>query len=93
MDPPDHTRLRRTLIPDFTFRRIERMEGTIQRICDDLLDALADGGATRAPPGPVDPVPQAPVAADDGAAGGARALGEHRPRGAVTAGRLVMNPP
>ncbi|MFI7412008.1 cytochrome P450 [Streptomyces sp. NPDC049627] len=48
MDPPDHTRLRRMLIPDFTFRRIEQLEGTIQRICDDLLDAMTDGGATQA---------------------------------------------
>ena len=25
MDPPDHTRLRRMLIPDFTFRRVEEL--------------------------------------------------------------------
>lgn len=48
MDPPDHTRLRRMLIPDFTFRRVEQMDGAIQRICDDLLDAMADGGTTEA---------------------------------------------
>lgn len=47
MDPPDHTRLRRMLIPDFTFRRIEQMAGAVQRICDDLLDAMTDGGATE----------------------------------------------
>ncbi|GGN19443.1 cytochrome P450 [Streptomyces fuscichromogenes] len=48
MDPPDHTRLRRMLIPDFTFRRIEQLDGAIQRICDDLLDAMTAGGATEA---------------------------------------------
>ena len=48
MDPPDHTRLRRMLIPDFTFRRIAQMEGAVQRICDDLLDAMTDGDATEA---------------------------------------------
>ncbi|TXS52375.1 cytochrome P450, partial [Streptomyces sp. uw30] len=48
MDPPDHTRLRRMLIPDFTFRRIEQMEDALQRICDDLLDAMTLGGATEA---------------------------------------------
>ncbi|WP_420077251.1 cytochrome P450 [Streptomyces sp. JL3001] len=48
MDPPDHTRLRRMLIPDFTFRRIEQMEGAIQRICDDLLDAMTPAGTTEA---------------------------------------------
>ncbi|MGN9757342.1 cytochrome P450 [Streptomyces sp. SD31] len=48
MDPPDHTRLRRMLIPDFTFRRIEQMEGAVQRICDDLLDAMTDADATQA---------------------------------------------
>ncbi|QOV34494.1 cytochrome P450 [Streptomyces ferrugineus] len=48
MDPPDHTRLRRMLIPDFTFRRIEQMEGAIQRICDDLLDTMTADGTTEA---------------------------------------------
>ncbi|WP_328421473.1 cytochrome P450 [Streptomyces sp. NBC_00443] len=48
MDPPDHTRLRRMLIPDFTFRRIEQLDGAIQRICDDLLDAMTGGEATEA---------------------------------------------
>ena len=48
MDPPDHTRLRRMLIPDFTFRRIEQLDGAIRRICDDLLDAMTDGGTGEA---------------------------------------------
>lgn len=46
MDPPDHTRLRRVLIPDFTFRRIEQLRPAIARICDELLDAMTADGAT-----------------------------------------------
>jgi cytochrome P450 len=47
MDPPDHTRLRRVLIPDFTFRRIEQLRPRITRICGELLDTMtADGGTT-----------------------------------------------
>ncbi|MEW2400481.1 cytochrome P450 [Streptomyces sp. NPDC046862] len=48
MDPPDHTRVRRMLIPDFTFRRIERLRPAIQRICENLLDAMTADGATEA---------------------------------------------
>jgi len=48
MDPPDHTRLRRMLVPDFTFRRIEALRPAIARICEDLLDAMTSDGATRA---------------------------------------------
>ncbi|MEU6348397.1 cytochrome P450 [Streptomyces sp. NPDC047072] len=48
MDPPDHTRLRRMLVPDFTFRRIEALRPAIARICDDLLDAMTADGATEA---------------------------------------------
>jgi cytochrome P450 len=47
MDPPDHTRLRRVLIPEFTFRRIEQLRLAIARICGELLDTMtADGGTT-----------------------------------------------
>ncbi|WP_405743195.1 hypothetical protein OG885_08765 [Streptomyces sp. NBC_00028] len=48
MDPPDHTRLRRTLIPDFTFRRIERLRPAIAAVCADLLDTMTADGATEA---------------------------------------------
>lgn len=40
MDPPDHTRLRRMLIPEFSFRRMEALRGRLQRICDGLIDAM-----------------------------------------------------
>ncbi|WP_017609931.1 cytochrome P450 family protein [Nocardiopsis xinjiangensis] len=39
-DPPDHTRLRRLVSKEFTFRRVERLKPRIQQITDELLDAL-----------------------------------------------------
>ncbi|MFI2433159.1 cytochrome P450 [Streptomyces sp. NPDC018693] len=48
MDPPDHTRLRRMLIPDFTFRRIEALRPAIERVCAELLDAMTADGARAA---------------------------------------------
>jgi oxidation protein CepG len=43
-DPPEHTRLRRMLTPEFTVRRIRRMEPAVQELIDDRLDALEDAG-------------------------------------------------
>ncbi|MFD4603017.1 cytochrome P450 [Streptomyces sp. NPDC058464] len=40
MDPPDHTRLRRMLIPEFAFRRVEQLRPAIRSITDELLDHL-----------------------------------------------------
>ncbi|MPY55932.1 cytochrome P450 [Streptomyces spongiae] len=40
MDPPDHTRLRRTLIPEFSFRRIDNLRPAIQKLTDRLVDDL-----------------------------------------------------
>ncbi|WP_328842928.1 cytochrome P450 [Streptomyces sp. NBC_00258] len=40
MDPPDHTRLRRMLIPDFTFRRVEELRPVIRTLTDSLIDDL-----------------------------------------------------
>jgi cytochrome P450 len=40
-DPPDHTRLRRLVSAAFTARRIERLRPRIQKITDELLDAMA----------------------------------------------------
>ena len=39
-DPPDHTRLRRLVSKEFTFRRVERLKPRIQQITGELLDAL-----------------------------------------------------
>ncbi|BBC31746.1 hypothetical protein SGFS_030400 [Streptomyces graminofaciens] len=46
MDPPDHTRLRRMLIPDFTFRRVEQLRPAVARLCDGLIDTMTADGAT-----------------------------------------------
>ncbi|MFF9003575.1 cytochrome P450 [Streptomyces achromogenes] len=43
-DPPEHTRLRKMLTPEFTVRRIRRMEPAIQRLIDDRLEMMAAAG-------------------------------------------------
>ncbi|MFI8432202.1 cytochrome P450 [Streptomyces sp. NPDC079020] len=40
-DPPDHTRLRRLLTPEFTMRRLGRLTPRIHAIVEDSLDGLA----------------------------------------------------
>jgi cytochrome P450 len=47
-DPPDHTRLRRLLTPEFTMRRLSRLAPRIESIIEGRLDVMA--GQT----GPVD---------------------------------------
>ena len=44
VDPPEHTRLRRMLTPEFTVRRMRRLEPRIVEIVDDHLDAMAKAG-------------------------------------------------
>ncbi|MFF2525317.1 cytochrome P450 family protein [Streptomyces liangshanensis] len=44
VDPPDHTRLRKLIAREFTARRVESLRPRVQRITDDLLDALPDTG-------------------------------------------------
>jgi cytochrome P450 len=43
-DPPEHTRLRRLLTPEFTVRRMRRLEPRIAEIVDDHLDAMQRKG-------------------------------------------------
>jgi cytochrome P450 len=43
-NPPDHTRLRRLVSSAFTARRVQALRPAIERMVDDLLDGLADGG-------------------------------------------------
>ncbi|MFI7033488.1 cytochrome P450 [Microbispora rosea] len=43
-DPPEHTRLRRLLTPEFTMRRLRRLDGSIQKIVNDHLDAMEQAG-------------------------------------------------
>lgn len=52
MDPPEHTRLRRMLTPEFTMRRIRRLEPRIREIVADHLDGMERAGA------PADLVPR-----------------------------------
>jgi cytochrome P450 len=43
-DPPEHTRLRRMLTPEFTVRRMRRLEPRIHEIVDEHLDAMERHG-------------------------------------------------
>jgi len=43
-DPPEHTRLRRFLTPEFTVRRMRRLEPRIHEIVDERLDAMERSG-------------------------------------------------
>lgn len=46
LDAPEHQRLRRMLVPEFTFRRIQSLEPRITQIVDEHLDAMAAAGPT-----------------------------------------------
>lgn len=43
-DPPEHTRLRRLLTPEFTMRRLERLRPRIAQIVDACLDDVTAAG-------------------------------------------------
>ena len=43
LDPPEHARLRRMLTPEFTIRRMKRLEPRIVEIVDAQLDAMENG--------------------------------------------------
>src|ERR1700741_1673175 len=44
LDPPEHQRLRRMLTPEFTIRRMKRLEPRIVEIVDAQLDAMESAG-------------------------------------------------
>jgi cytochrome P450 len=44
-DPPEHTRLRKLLTPEFTMRRLRRMEPRIEAIVAEHLDAMERSGS------------------------------------------------
>ncbi|MET0453078.1 MAG: cytochrome P450 [Mycobacterium sp.] len=44
LDPPEHQRLRRMLTPEFTIRRIRRLQPRITEIVDQHLDAMEAAG-------------------------------------------------
>ncbi|MFE7127855.1 cytochrome P450 [Streptomyces sp. NPDC057617] len=46
LDPPEHGRFRKTLIPEFTVRKVREMRPAIQQIVDDRIDALLAAGNT-----------------------------------------------
>ncbi|MBR7671819.1 cytochrome P450 [Streptomyces daliensis] len=43
-DPPEHTRIHKMLRPEFTLRRIRRMEPLIEKIVGDRLDVMERAG-------------------------------------------------
>ncbi|MCV7421057.1 cytochrome P450 [Mycobacterium yunnanensis] len=45
LDPPEHQRLRRMLTPEFTIRRIKRLEPRITEIVTEHLDAMEAAGS------------------------------------------------
>ena len=46
LDPPDHDRFRKALIPEFSVRRIDKWRPTIQETVDGCLDDLLARGTT-----------------------------------------------
>ena len=44
-DPPEHTRLRRFLTPEFTVRRLRRMEPRIEALVEETLDRIEAKGS------------------------------------------------
>ncbi len=53
-DPPDHTRLRRLLTPEFTMRRLDRLRPGVEAIIERQVAEIAEAGAAG---GQVDLVP------------------------------------
>ncbi|MGN6414299.1 cytochrome P450 [Flexivirga sp.] len=43
-DPPEHTRLRKILTPEFTLRRLARLQPVIDRVVSERLDAMEAAG-------------------------------------------------
>ncbi|MEU5537378.1 cytochrome P450 [Streptomyces sp. NPDC020362] len=46
LDAPEHSRLRKLVAGAFTMRRVEHMRANVQKVCDELLDAVQAGGGT-----------------------------------------------
>lgn len=44
MDPPDHTRLRRVIIPAFTARKVNALRDRVQTKANELLDTMVEAG-------------------------------------------------
>jgi cytochrome P450 monooxygenase len=64
LDPPEHDRFRKALIPEFTVRRIKELRPLIQEVVDGVLDDLvAKGGEADLVRDFVTPVPSLVIAA------------------------------
>ncbi|QUH01929.1 cytochrome P450 [Saccharopolyspora erythraea] len=46
LDPPEHDRFRKTLIPEFSVRRIRQLRPVVERIVGDRIDAMLAAGGT-----------------------------------------------
>ncbi|MFB6955992.1 cytochrome P450 [Streptomyces sp. NPDC056309] len=44
LDPPEHDRFRKTLIPEFTVRKVRELRPAIQQIVDERIDAMLAAG-------------------------------------------------
>ncbi|RSM69324.1 cytochrome P450 [Amycolatopsis sp. WAC 01375] len=44
-DPPEHTRLRRLLTPEFTMRRMRALEPRVRAVVDEVLDDMRETGS------------------------------------------------
>ena len=56
-DPPDHTRLRKLLTPEFTMRRLERLRPSITGVIERQLAEIEQAALDAGPSGVVDLVP------------------------------------
>jgi len=45
-DPPEHTRFRKALIPEFTVRRVAELRPAVQRVVDACIDDMLNAGTT-----------------------------------------------
>jgi len=64
LDPPDHDRYRKALIPEFTVRRVRELRPAIQEVVDGVLDDLvAKGGEADLVRDFAAPVPSLVIAA------------------------------
>lgn len=62
MEPPDHTRVRRLVAKAFTPRMVESMRAPVQRLTDELVDAVAGTGEFDLLPAIAEPLPVAVIA-------------------------------
>ncbi|MFK0296828.1 cytochrome P450 [Streptomyces sp. NPDC090442] len=46
LDPPEHGRFRKTLIPEFTVRKVRELRPVIQQIVDERIDAMLAAGTS-----------------------------------------------